>query len=248
MTVRELIANATGSRCSTVKRWEKEATATKPKSNARPRSAAMRSDRRLSLSTHTPAKSANSRPGAVFAASSKATWNGVASSSRIATYPSVGSSEPNSETVWPAQSLRKSGLPQRPVKRGGAWVCIKPYEDTPASVGRGRVSDPPPTFHQRRWLRRLLPFRTDLIVEVRDDPLVEAVAAGEEALADRVRVHLRPWLLEGVLQGQAAAHEVLDGAKPVLDDLGLLLEIALVARLAVARDDDLDIQRLDLLQ
>jgi hypothetical protein len=61
----------------------------------------------------------------------------------------------------------------------------------------------------------------------------------KQPLAYRIRIELChiEWLRQGFVFGQPAAHQILDGPDPVLDDLGLSSEIVLAARLAVAGHD-----------
>src|SRR4029077_17259761 len=111
---------------------------------ARPRSPAIRIQRRRQRSTQTPAGSVMSRKGRNTTVSSAATWNGLASSVRTATVgiASWETCEPNSLIVWPVQSLRKSRCDQRAppglrIGGGGAGERTR-FEHAALEVGRGR--------------------------------------------------------------------------------------------------------------
>src|SRR5205807_1807331 len=85
---------------------------------------------------------------------------------------------------------------------------------------------------------------TNAPVQVANVSRVERLIHGKQALTYGVRikaVHVQ-CVLDGVVLRQAAAHQVFDCANPVSNDLGLLRQVALVARLAVARHDHVDIQ------
>src|SRR3954454_11940057 len=95
------------------------ARGTAPTRTARPRSAAIRTGRRFTRSTQAPATGPNSRYGANWAAPSSPISAGVAAKRPIAVSGSATRviCEPTSETLWPTQSLRKSGCCQRAGRR-----------------------------------------------------------------------------------------------------------------------------------
>src|SRR5215472_2347139 len=89
-------------------------------------------------------------------------------------------------------------------------------------------------------------FFEDALVQVADDHTGQPLVVDEEALADRVGVLLGDLerLFQDLVGSETAIDETLDIADPILDDLRLLLEIRLGARVAVPGDDGLDIERL----
>src|SRR5215471_5482405 len=90
----------------------------------------------------------------------------------------------------------------------------------------------------------------DAAMQVVDDQPGQPLVVDKEALADRVRVlpGYRDRLLEDLVRPDAALDKAPDIADPVLDDLRLLPEVGLAARLAVARHDRLGVERLDVFQ
>ena len=84
-------------------------------------------------------------------------------------------------------------------------------------------------------------------MQVAHDQPGQALVKHEQALADRVRVLAgdRDRPLQDLVRLDAAIDIGLDKPDPVLDDLRLLAQIILAARLAMPRHDRLDIERRD---
>src|ERR1051325_8468029 len=75
------------------------------------------------------------------------------------------------------------------------------------------------------------------LVEIAHDEARQSFVMREEPLADGIGILLRHGdrLFQRVFGAQPAIDEALDEADPILDDLGLLFQIGLAARLTMAR-------------
>src|ERR1700730_7527802 len=95
----------------------------------------------------------------------------------------------------------------------------------------------------------LLLLVKNALMQVADDHVGQTLVVHEEPLADRVGILLGDLdrLLERILGGEAAVDKPFYAPDPILDDLALLFQIGLGARIAVPRHDRLDIERFDAL-